>query len=124
MAHQHTTKSSTTCIATRRTPKLQHKLQHRVALFDVGATVNPLTIDIRAHNPMAEPDSTETSLETLKGLVSDLELLLSADADELKALDELKRLRQDIRAVATGREADARRVIQGSLPACEDFLHV
>lgn len=103
---------------------MQHKLQHRVALFDVGATVNPLTIDIRAHNPMAEPDSTETSLETLKGLVSDLELLLSADADELKALDELKRLRQDIRAVATGREADARRVIQGSLPACEDFLHV
>jgi hypothetical protein len=51
--------------------------------------------------------------DTLKGLISDLELLLTADADELKSLDELRRVRQDMRTIVTGREADARRVIQG-----------
>ena len=51
--------------------------------------------------------------ETLRGLISDLELLLSADSDELRSLDELRRVRQDIKTVVTGREADARRVIQG-----------
>ena len=68
-----------------------------------------------AHHPSDDQQPVET-WETLRSLISDLELLLTADADELRSLDELRRARQDIKTVVTGREADARRVIQGLCP--------
>lgn len=68
-----------------------------------------------AQHPSDDQQPVET-WETLRSLISDLELLLTADADELRSLDELRRARQDIKTVVTGREADARRVIQGKGP--------
>ena len=52
--------------------------------------------------------------ETLKSLINDLELLLSADADEIQSLDEIKRLRVELRSLILARELDARKIITGT----------
>ena len=69
-------------------------------------------------------DSFSNDWEQVKAYIRDLELLLTDDAAELQSLDELKRIRLDLRALILGREQDARRVIQGALSDSHIFAPV
>ena len=60
-------------------------------------------------------ESFSAEWEQEKAAIRDVEYLLTDDNTELLTLDELKRIRLDLRSLILGREQDARRVIQGAI---------